>query len=443
MKLTADALKGKKIGFLGLGKSNLALMDTLPLDGCEVVLRSDNKISLSDLPKKLRTYKIFDGARSLSDISEDILFLSPSARRDRREIKEAIEKGVKVSSDAEYFFENNVKPIYAVTGSDGKSTTATLISMLLGDGCALIGNIGVPMSFGLNSDNDAYVCELSSFMLSYTTPKTARACITNITPNHLDFHGTFEEYTKVKLSLLDFTDEAVVNFDDDILRDRASKKRIFGVTSSKHGFEYLRSLCHAEAYITYEKNAVYMNGEKILDIETVRQKQIHNIKNLMMAIAMTYGKASREKIIKVASEFEGLEHRCRLVGSFFGVDFYDSSIDSSPARTRSTLESLGRRAIVILGGRGKGLSYETLREPLKSFCHKAILYGEDADRIYSDIRGACPCVMVDCFDEAVEFAKELGKECGAVLLSPAATSYDEFKNYEERGNFFKKIIAKT
>ena len=124
------------------------------------------------------------------------------------------------------------------------------------------------------------------------------------------------------------------------------------------------------------------------------------------------------------------------------MDFYDSSIDSTPARTAKTLYALGRKAVVILGGKGKGISYDSLCEPLSRFCHKAVLYGEDAEKIYSAIRGSCPTVTLDGFDEAVDFAIELGRECGAVILSPAATSYDQFKSYEERGERFKELIKK-
>jgi UDP-N-acetylmuramoylalanine--D-glutamate ligase len=162
----------------------------------------------------------------------------------------------------------------------------------------------------------------------------------------------------------------------------------------------------------------------------------------MSAIAMTYGDASQEDIISVAESFSGLPHRCMHIGSYGGVDYYDSSIDSSPARTAETLSSLGRRVVIILGGRSKGVSYSHLVPNLKEFAHAVIITGECADEIYRDVKGCARIIMVDNFDDAVLFAAELGKECGAVLLSPASTSYDAFKNYEERGNYFRKCIEK-
>ena len=440
MKALDNTFLGKTVGFFGLGKSNLALIDSLPLDGAEIILRSDGKIRREELPKRLRGCKIFEGDAALRDISEDVLFLSPSVRRDRREISEAAIRGVKISSDYELFLEKCEKPIYAVTGSDGKSTTATLIALLLGEKCSLIGNVGVPMYPALFGGADNFVCEISSFMLSASVPRAKRACVTNITPNHLDFHGSFEEYARVKLSLLDYADEKIINFDDEILRDYAKSTFVFGITSARQDFSTLKSLCRAKIYVTYEKNAVFLNGVRLIGAEGILRREPHNIKNLMTAIAVTCGEVSREKIREVAESFSGLAHRCELVGRFNGVDYFNSSIDSTPARTAETICSLGRRAVIILGGRGKGVSYDALCDPLKFFCARAVIYGEDAEVIHRAIKDACPTLTVDGFDEAVVFAKELGRECGAVLLSPAATSYDEFKNFEKRGERFKKII---
>lgn len=212
MKFTAEALRGKKIGFFGLGKSNLDLLQTLPLERCEIILRSEGKIDRGTLPRKLLLPKILDGERAFLDIREDVLFLSPSVRRDRRELSDAVARGVVFSSDAELFFENARAPIYAVTGSDGKSTTATLAEKLLlkNRNALLVGNIGQPMFSSLSRNADCYVAELSSFMLSYITPKVRRAAITNITPNHLDWHSSFEEYKSVKLGIFREAEEKIL-----------------------------------------------------------------------------------------------------------------------------------------------------------------------------------------------------------------------------------------
>lgn len=431
-----------RVGFFGIGKSNLALLDSLPLDGAEIVLRSDKRIDKEKLPKKLHTAKIFDGARAFDEMCEDVLFLSPSVRRDRRELLEAVARGIILSSDAELFFESIEKPLFAVTGSDGKSTTATLVSLLL---CKrhkteLVGNIGQPMLSSLKSDAEYFVAELSSFMLTYSAPKSTRGAVTNITPNHLDWHKSFEEYKNVKLSLLRNAEEAVISFDDDILREYAASTEVFGVCAMNTPYSELKGLVGAKVYVTFEKNCVFINGEPIINRDEICRREAHNVKNLLTAIAMTYGMVSISDIRSVAENFRGLHHRCELIKSSLGVDFYNSSIDSTPSRSVQTLRSLGRRCVVILGGRGKGTSYKELCPALREYAECAVITGENADDIYTDIKGVCRTVMVDNFDDAVEFAAELGRSVGCVLLSPASTSYDAFENFEARGERFNFLI---
>ncbi len=442
MTAIKDMLYKKRVGFFGLGKSNLALLDALPLENSEIVLRSDRVIDSGQIPPRLRNCRIFDGERAFAEIDEDILFLSPSVRRDRPELVRAAARGVTLTSDAELFFENAAAPIYAVTGSDGKSTTATLVAELLGakKKAALVGNIGKPMFSSLFDPADCYVTELSSFMLSYVSPKAHRAAITNITPNHLDWHRSLEEYKAAKLSIFREAEEKIFSFDDEILREYAKENNVFGVTSATFGFSELKKRCKAEIYVTLEDESLLLCGERLLDIREIKRRETHNLKNLMTAIAMTSGEVSRGDIHEVAANFGGLPHRCELVLRRDGVDFYNSSIDSTPSRTAETLKSLNRRAVVILGGRSKGAPYAQLCEALRHFAACAVITGECADEIYRDVKDACRTVMVDNFDDAVCFAAELGGECGCVLLSPASTSYDAFENYEMRGERFKFLI---
>ena len=442
MTVIKDMFCGKRVGFFGIGKSNLSLINVLNLEGADVTLRSDKAIDREKLPPKLKGCRIYDGKKAFDEMREELLFLSPSVRRDRRELSEACARGVRLCSDAELFFENAKAPIYAVTGSDGKSTTATLVTELLSakHRAELVGNIGRPMFSSLSDSTDCYVTELSSFMLSYLTPQTRRAAVTNITPNHLDWHCSFEEYKAAKLSIFRGAKEKILSFDDEILRDYAKKNEVFGVTSTNYTFSELKRLVKAEVFLTLENGRIFLNGESLLAIRDVKRRETHNLKNLMTAIAMTFGETAPEGIRRVAANFGGLPHRCRLVLSRGGVDFYDSSIDSTPSRTAQTLTSLGRRTVVILGGRGKGVPYSELCPALALYAECAVICGECADDIYKDVKSACRTVMVDNFDDAVEFAAELSRSCGCVLLSPAATSYDAFENYEERGKRFGFLI---
>lgn len=431
---------GCRVGFFGLGGSNTALLSHLPLEKCRVSLRSDGKIDRNAIPKGIRVERILEGKNACQDINEDILFLSPSVRREREELCRARKNGVILTSDAELFFESNDRPIFAVTGSDGKSTTATLISLLLKEGgynAPLVGNIGEPFINGLGRNADAFVCELSSFMLAYYTPKSKAACITNVTPNHLDWHSDFEEYRKTKLSLAEKTDRLIIS---DVI---GGLKQSYGVISGEREFWELKSLYSSAIYLTLEKKSICKNGTPLINISKIRRKEKHNILNLMMAIAMTDSLVGSDEIIGVAEGFTGLKHRCEWVLNNDGIDYYDSSIDSTPARTAQTLRSLDRSVVIILGGRGKGLDYDELIPEMKKYVKAAIITGENAEEIYETVKGFVDAEIVDNFDRAVKRGQSISKDVGTLLLSPASTSFDRFKNYAERGYRFKQILLKN
>ena len=429
--------QGCHVGFFGLGLSNAALLRCLPLEKCRITLRSDRPIDRSAIPKGLEIAGVFEGCDACRDIDEDILILSPSVRRDRREFEVAVRKGVILTSDAELFFEQNEKPLFAITGSDGKSTTATLTQLLLsasGVKSALLGNIGQPL-ITADENCDAYVLELSSFMLQYSSPKAVRGCITNITPNHLDWHTDFEEYKKTKISLTKGCEEFVIS------DDNLDIKGAYGVVSCEKNYRSLRAEYKAEIYITTENGYICKNGRGIIGISEIQKNEKHNLKNLMMAIAMTDGYAADAKIREVAKSFCGLPHRCEKVLSIGKTCFFNSSIDSTPARTVETLNSLDRQVVIILGGGSKRLDYCILAPALKKYAKHVLITGENAEEIYRDIVGAAKTELIDDFDEAVRRGALLAEKVGALLLSPASTSYDRFKNYAERGERFKAILS--
>ena len=420
-----------KVGFLGLGKSNLSLLSCLPLDNCAVTLRSEKKLNRADIPSHIKIEKILEGESAFCDLDEQILICSPSVRRERCKSQ----REVIFTSDFEIFLEQNTKPLFAVSGSDGKSTTATLAHMLL-DSSLLVGNIGVPMTESLGKKCGYYVAELSSFMLQYASFSAKRACITNITPNHLDWHKSFEEYRDTKLSLLKSAEECIINADDKIC---GMHKGAFGLVSDRQSFTELKKR-NTEIIITRGDSGIERNGELILPYSRIARKEAHNIKNLMMAVALTDGYTDNVRINEVAGSFSGLPHRCEVFLKKEGVEYINSSIDSSPARTVQTLESLGKRVVLLLGGRSKGVGYEALTESVRKYAERVLVFGENREEIYEALKNAASCEIYADLASATVRAIELESVCEAILLSPASTSYDAFSSFEERGNCFKKIV---
>ena len=427
---------GCRVGFFGLGRSSAALLEYLPLKKCRITLRSDTNISWSAIPCGAKIERIYAGKSAYRDIDEDVIIFSPSVRRDKPELLAARERGVIFTSDAELFFDRVNKPLFAVTGSDGKSTTATLVSMLLSAGGvdnSLIGNIGTPMLPELKGP-DAFVLELSSFMLTYGRPKAKRGCITNITPNHLDWHKDYEEYKKTKISLAKSCEELVIT-------DQLSElKGAYGIVSDKQDFGSLRRLYDAEIYVTLEDGYILKNGEKMTHISNIKRNENHNLKNAMMAITMTDTYVDKDAIAHTLKNFEGLAHRCERVMSVSGMDFYDSSIDSTPKRTAMTLESLKKQVVLILGGRSKGLDFKELIPSVKKYAELVIITGENAREIYSSIGNEANAIIIESFEEAIKAGASAVKNAQALVLSPASTSYDLFHNYAERGDRFKAIL---
>lgn len=432
----------KKISFFGLGRSNLALMNFLPLSSVRVTIRSDGEIDCGKIPPAIKPHAIYLGKDSCRHIDEDVILFSPSVRRERSALIKALRRGTLFTSDAELFFQNATGRVLAVSGSDGKSTTSAIAGALLraSSGAPVIGNIGEPMLPYTASDFSEYVVELSSFNLCYLKFAPSRAVLTNITPNHLNWHASFKEYRDTKLSLLESAKEPVVAFDDPEIRRWAIGRRVFAGVSTECPYSELKRVIRGELYITLEDGFVKRNGVPLIEIAQVKRNEPHNIKNLMSALALTDGYRSDEDAVGVASEFTGLPHRCEVFYTYGGVDFINSSIDTTPYRTSVTLQSLGRPMVVILGGRGKGLSYDVLLPLLKKYASYAVVTGEDGEKILAAIGGEVRTVMTHDLYSAVQTAIRLAQPGDAVLLSPAATSYDEFQSFEERGRCFEKIV---
>ena len=442
--------RGKRIfrvGFFGLGSSNSALLDYLSreYDGLSFVLRSDKQIKCPDIFSKA----LYE-ADAREDICEDVLFLSPSVRRDAPELIAAAARGVILSSDVEFFFEKRDIKVFSVTGSDGKSTTSTLASLMMsgGDGSfPASANIGLPLSVLLGrSELSGTVAELSSFQLMNFMPKSERALITNVSENHLDWHRSYDEYASAKENVLRLADKRIFNLDCPTNLALTKKYPAYAVYSREIGYEKMRGTVSANHYFSVENDCVSVSGIPIFKRERIKLTGKHNLSNFLAAMALTWELAKIPDVIKTAETFTGLSHRARAVASYDGICFCDSSIDSTPTRTRTTLSSISSPIILILGGRGKKLSYSLL-VPIPENVRAIILTGENRFEIESELltrdsahAALIPIYSAESFSDAVLLAIKNARRGDTVLLSPASTSFDSFSDYKERGNAFSDII---
>ncbi len=449
-----------KVGFFGLGVSNMALIRALPEDypytvrsdadslpeGYPYTVRSDaDSLSGGDLDVCPEAHsrelvpcgmpeRVYLGKRALFDIDEDVLFLSPSVRRDRPELVLAGERGCRLMSDCELFFLES-RELYAVTGSDGKSTTSTLAAALIPE-AALVGNIGVP--FASAPVCERYVAELSSFQLEYCVPTARRAILTSLSENHLNWHTSYEEYRETKLALLRRADEAILPVSTAGEASGIYPCAVFGRLPLCEA----KGIISSEHYITLEGDIIAYDGDAVAEVSRLAFREWYNIENFMGAIALASGLTSKEDIIRLGESFSGLPHRAELFFSYRGVDFINSSIDTTPKRCQATLEALGRRVVLILGGRGKGLSPDCMLSSVKRYADGVVLYGEAGRELLPYISGlGMPYRYFESLYPAIDCALGLARVGSSILLSPAATGYGEFKNYAERGDAFKAYIS--
>ncbi len=426
----------KSVSLIGLGISNLGVFKYL--SEAHPYLKFSARLPKPPVntPEGI---KVFHSEEQFSDMSEDIFFISPGIRRSSEDFS-----GKLLSSDAELFFEKNIRDCFSVTGSDGKSTTATILSALISPSYGktyAIGNIGAPLSPHLSDpDGAAYAVELSSFQLMYSKPKSKRAVICNITPNHLNWHKDLEEYINAKKNILEMADEKIFSIDSPPLAEIARSHRSFAVFSSELKKDDIRKY-KAENYVYLKDGAIFLNEKRLIPLNIIKRNENYNIKNFMAAIAASAGYSTEECLYETATAFGGLPHRCELAGTLGGTRCYNSSIDSSPDRTLATLSSFTGKCVIILGGRTKNDNYEILKRKLSEIAASIIISGENRYEIKEVLSDLCiPMYTVGDFENAVKLAVRLSEGCDNLILSPASTSFDTFKNFEERGDLFKKII---
>ena len=443
IKIKNDRLS---IGFLGIGTTNRAILDIITSSGIDAEIRL-RQSSGSDLDEwRNRGVRLFTDERERVAIDEDVLFVSPSVRRENLPLSGT----TLVITDTDLFFSDDPDGCFLITGSDGKSTTTTLVAELLREDHERLfvgGNLGTPVARCDLSVSDTYVLELSSFNLRYLTPASRRAVITNITPNHLNWHADYDEYVEAKRNIIKRSAEPIVNVDTEPCAKIAKEQPLFAVCSSMLTHKELIARYRAEHTVTVD-NGIALDGSRLLDLGDIYQRQAHTPENLASAVAMTIGLVNRERIRKVAASFRGLEHRCECFLSRDGIDYVNSSIDTTPSRTSATLKGLYKRVKIILGGRGKGLPLSPLRDALASYADEIAMYGDIADEISDFIEkdpilSAIPHASFTHLGEAIDHLLKGIKSGDTLLLSPAATSYGEFRDFEERGSYFKSYIAQN
>jgi len=441
---------GKTVAVLGLGVSNTPLIEFLLRHGATVCAR-DLK-PFDRLPEAVRAFALEGvsfrcGEDYLENLYEDIIFRSPGIRPDKPQITAALAQGLVLTSEMELFFELCPCPIIAVTGSDGKTTTTTLISLALSrqygqERVYVGGNIGrplLPLVEQMTPDCFAVV-ELSSFQLHTMKRSPHIAVVTNLSPNHLDWHTDMEEYRDAKRNITRHQRAG----DRLVLKGSDEPTRIFGEEANE-GVEVIRFDAEGELYV--KDGCIYDRGAPVLPVSRVRIPGAHNVLNYMAVIAALRGLVEAENIVSLAEEFPGVPHRIEQVRILDGVTYYNSSIDSSPSRTRAALSAFDQRVIVICGGYDKKIPFAPLADILIRKAKAVILTGATADKIEQALvadpafdPAALPIIRCDDLESATLAAREMATFGDTVILSPACASFDAFPNFEVRGNTFKQIV---
>lgn len=440
---------GKKVTVIGLGISNTPLIGWLLERGAIVTAR--DKKPFKALPEKVREYKdkgvtFICGEEYLCDIDADIIFKAPGLRYDLQEIGAAVEKGAVLTSEMELFFELCPCKIIGVTGSDGKTTSTTLIYKCLcreyGEDRVFVGgNIGKPLLPELDKmDKDCFaVVELSSFQLHTMKHSPDIALITNLSPNHLDYHKGMEEYVSAKKNIyLNAKPGSVL-----VLNGENEVTKNLG-TDAPDGVE-VRFFLNGHA--TLSDGKISAHGREVLNTEDILIPGRHNQENYCGIICALDGIVKDETVREVARTFGGVEHRIELVRRLNGVSYYNSSIDSSPTRSAAALNSFKDKVIVICGGYDKKIPFEPLADVLVKKAKTVVLTGATGNKIKAAILAhkdyspeLLKIVEKPDFREAVLAAHGEAEKGDTVLLSPACASFDAFPNFEVRGNTFKEII---
>lgn len=453
-----ESVKNKKIAIIGLGVSNIPLLDYFYNLKAKVTVFDNREKQMipEEIMKKISKYSfnyVF-GKDNLSKlVGFDIIFRSPSCMPNIPELQKAVSEGAILTSEIEMLMELCPGTIIGVTGSDGKTTTTSLIYEILkqnGYNCYLGGNIGYPLFTKLDEmmPEDIIVLELSSFQLMNMKISPKISVITNISPNHLNIHSSYEEYIEAKKNIFRFQNKdgiVVLNYDNEITREcskEAKGKVIFFSSKEKISDGFI-----VDGNII--KESVEAIRRHILDVNDIKLRGVHNYENICAALAATKTLVDYDLSAKTIENFNGVPHRLELVRVLNGVKWYNDSIGTSPTRTIAGLKSFKEDIILIAGGYDKHLDYTPIAKPILEKVKSLILVGQTSGKIFEAVKEESEkqnkkidTYICKTLEETIKIANKVAKKGQIVLFSPASASFDMFKNFEERGDKFKEIVNK-
>lgn len=444
-------IKEKNVAVVGIGVSNIPLIHFLVSLEAKVTAfdkKTEEELGEVSVEFKNKGVKLELGEKYLNKLTGfDVVFKTPSMRIDCNALVRVKNEGAYITSEMEEFVRYCKGKVYGITGSDGKTTTTTIVSKLLeGQGYKtwVGGNIGTPLFSNIEEieEDHRVVLELSSFQLMTMNSPIDVAIVTNLAPNHLDMHKDMKEYIDAKKNIFLYQNEKdllILNRENEITHNFISEaKGIVKEFSSKR-------VLNEGAY--YKDDLLYLEGKEVCRKEEIVIKGIHNVENYLAAFVATKDDVDINTMKMVAETFAGVEHRCELVREINGVKYYNDSIASSPTRTLAGLYAFEKKVILIAGGYDKHIPFDPLAEEGSSFIKELILLGdtkylikEAFDKLKNDKEIEVPITIVSSLEEAVDKAKELAVSGDIVTLSPACASFDMFPNFMVRGNKFKQIV---
>ena len=456
LKAFENNIRGKRVAIIGLGVSNIPLIDYFHNLMAKVTVFDEREIEAldPDVVAKIKEYN-FDlvvGKNALHFLRGfNVIFRSPSCLPTTLQLVSEQKRGALITSEIEMLMNLCPCKIIGVTGSDGKTTTTTLIYEILkagGYNCHLGGNIGKPLftEVGSFKEDDIVVLELSSFQLMGMEISPDIAVVTNVSPNHLDKHSSYQEYIDAKKVIFEFQDEngkVVLNYDNEITREFAKEaegKVVFFSSKSK-----------LPDGVIFDDNLIKVCDDGVrkhlLDVKDIHLRGVHNYENICAAIAATSSLVDSETQVKAIKEFHGVEHRLEFVRELDGVKWYNDSIGTSPTRTIAGLNSFDEKIVLIAGGYDKNLDYTPLVKPILKKVTKLILTGPTGPKILAAIMKETagtditfPIYKCKGMKEVVRRARAIAKKGEIVLFSPASASFDAYKNFAERGKAFKDTV---
>lgn len=451
-----EYIRFRKVAVIGLGVSNLPLLDYLYEKKAQVTVFDERTIDEipQDIINKINTYefKYSFGKNCLENLKGfNLIFRSPSCLPTKPELQEEANRGTIVTTEVEMLMEMCPCKIIGVTGSDGKTTTTSMINAILrkaGYNTFLGGNIGTPLFTRLPEikPDDIVVLELSSFQLMNMHVSPDIAVITNITPNHLNIHKDYEEYIEAKKNIFKNQNEngiLILNYDNDITKSCAKE--------AKGKVVFFSSKEKLDNGFIVDENVVKECEDKvrkhILNTDEVILRGNHNFQNIATALAATKTLVDTDAAVQAIKEFKPVEHRIEFIREIDGVKWYNDSASSSPTRTLSGINAFKENIILIAGGYDKNLDYKPLAKPVVEKVSTLILIGQTAEKIFDAVKSESEkenkkidIYMCDSLEQTIEIAKKSAKKGDIVLFSPASASFDMFKNFADRGEKFKKLV---